>query len=113
VSFALIITYRKYNNPFIKSHIYKVIFTWFYSVIRKVNEKIEDEKLLKQLGARIRDLRKKAGYTSQETFAYEAGIPRSLYGTYEAGANITILNLKKIISFHKITFEQFFSEGFN
>lgn len=73
---------------------------------------LEDEKLLKQIGERIRSLRKKAGFTSQETFAYEAGIPRALYGTYEQGVNITVLNLKKILRFHKMTFEEFFSEGF-
>ena len=77
-----------------------------------MNDKLQEEELLKQLGERIRSLRKKAGYTSQETFAYEAAIPRALYGTYEQGANITILNLNKIIRFHKITFEDFFSEGF-
>jgi transcriptional regulator with XRE-family HTH domain len=78
-----------------------------------VNDILEDEKLLKQLGERIRTLRKKAGFSSQETFAYEAGIPRAQYGTYEKGVNITVLNLKKIIKFHKMTFEEFFSEGFD
>ena len=69
--------------------------------------------LYKALGNRIKELRKKAGYTSQETFAYDADIPRALYGKYEKGCNLTILSLSKIISFHNITLEEFFSDGFN
>lgn len=72
----------------------------------------EEEKLLRQMGKRIKDLRVKAKYTSQEAFAYDAGIPRAQYGRYEAGSNITLLSLSKIIKFHKITLSQFFSEGF-
>lgn len=65
------------------------------------------------MGDRIRDLRKKAGYTSQETFAYDAEIPRALYGKYEKGSNITIASLYRILQFHEITFEEFFSKGFD
>lgn len=106
---ASLCKYKKsiYKIPYISGNIYMGLFA-----NSCVNEKLEDEKLLKQLGERIRALRKKAGYSSQETFAYEAGIPRAQYGTYEKGVNITILNLKKIIAFHKLTFEEFFSEGF-
>ena len=73
----------------------------------------EEQKLHKKLGERIKDLRKKAGYTSQETFAYDAEIPRALYGRYEKGANITISSLYKILSFHKISLKDFFSKGFD
>jgi hypothetical protein len=72
----------------------------------------EEEKLLRQMGKRIKDLRVNAGYSSQESFAYDASIPRAQYGRYEAGTNITILSLNKILKFHKITLEVFFSEGF-
>jgi transcriptional regulator with XRE-family HTH domain len=72
----------------------------------------EEEKLLKLMGNRIRNLRLKAGYTSQEAFAYEAEIPRAQYGRYEAGTNITLLSLNKILKFHKLSLEAFFSEGF-
>jgi transcriptional regulator with XRE-family HTH domain len=73
----------------------------------------EEEKLLRLMGKRIRELRIAKGYTSQESFAYDANIPRAQYGRYEAGSNITILSLSKIIQFHKISLEEFFSEGFD
>lgn len=72
----------------------------------------EEEKLLRLIGKRIRELRIDKGYSSQESFAYDAYIPRAQYGRYEAGTNITILSLNKIIKFHKITLEEFFSQGF-
>lgn len=72
----------------------------------------EEEKLLRLIGKRIRELRINAGFNSQEAFAYEANIPRAQYGRYEAGTNITILSLSKIIKFHKISLEEFFSQGF-
>ena len=64
------------------------------------------------MGKRITALRKKAGYTSQETFAYDAEIPRALYGKYEKGSNITVSSLRRILKFHKITFSEFYSVGF-
>lgn len=73
----------------------------------------EQEKLYLKIGERIKELRKKAGYTSQETFAYDAEIPRALYGRYEKGANITINSLHKILKFHNISFKDFFSKGFD
>jgi transcriptional regulator with XRE-family HTH domain len=72
----------------------------------------EEEKLLRLIGKRIRELRIDKGYSSQESFAYDANIPRAQYGRYEAGTNITILSLNKIIKFHKMTIEEFFSQGF-
>ncbi len=72
----------------------------------------EEELLLTRLGDRIRDLRTKKGYTSQETFAYDAEIPRAQYGRYEKGVNITLTSLYKILKFHKLTLDEFFSEGF-
>ncbi|MDX2188599.1 MAG: helix-turn-helix transcriptional regulator [Bacteroidota bacterium] len=77
----------------------------------KVKE-IEKE-LLKKLGSRIKTLRVKAGYSSQETFSYECGIPRAQYARYEKGSNITFLSLQKIVSFHKMTWQEFFNEGFD
>ncbi len=73
----------------------------------------DEKKLYPKLGERIRELRKKAGYTSQETFAYDADIPRALYGRYEKGSNLTIYSLFRILKFHKISFEEFFSIGFD
>lgn len=74
----------------------------------------EDENLLlKLIGDRIKELRKEAGYTSQEIFAYDSEIPRALYGRFEKGTNMTVVSLYKIIRAHNITFEDFFSSGFD
>jgi len=52
--------------------------------------------LLKELGARIRDLRAKTGL-SQEKFAYKIDMDRSYYAGVENGKrNISIVNLQKI-----------------
>jgi len=73
----------------------------------------EDEKRLYALmGKRITELRKKAGYTSQEIFAYDADIPRALYGRYEKGVNLTIYSLYRILKQHNMSFNEFFKEGF-
>ena len=72
-----------------------------------------EEKLYKLIGKRILELRKQAGYTSQETFAYDAEIPRALYGRCEKGTNLTINSLYRILKYHNITFEKFFAEGFD
>lgn len=72
----------------------------------------DDEAYLKMLGKRIRDLRIKAGYSSHETFAYAFDFPRTQYGRYERGHNITYMNLIKIVQAFDMTLEEFFSEGF-
>ena len=72
----------------------------------------EEKKLYNNIGKRLEQLRKKAGYTSQETFSYDAEIPRALYGRYERGSNLTIFSLHKILKFHQMTFKEFFSKGF-
>lgn len=72
-----------------------------------------NKSLIIKLGDRIKAMRIKSGYTSQEIFSYECGIPRAQYARYEKGANITMLSLEKIITFHKITWSEFFSESFD
>lgn len=71
-----------------------------------------DLKLYLKLGKRITELRKKAGYSSQETFAYDANIPRALYGRYEKGTNLTLYSLHRILKHHNISFKAFFEIGF-
>jgi len=69
----------------------------------------KDEHLVK-LGSRIKSLREAAGYTSYEVFAFEKGISRSLYGSYEKGANITYLNLIKVSKALGVTLEELFKD---
>lgn len=60
------------------------------------------------LGERIRELRKKAGY-SQEGFADAAGVHRTYMGTLERGeANVSLSNLQKISKALGITLSELF-----
>lgn len=72
----------------------------------------EEQKLLAQLGQRIKELRQKQGFTNYEHFAYEHGISRTQYGKYETGENIKFLTLVKILNGLDISLADFFSEGF-
>ena len=67
---------------------------------------------LKEIGERLRYFRKKAGYTNSEYFAYEHNISRPQYGKYEAGANIQLNTLMKILKALNVSLEEFFT-GFN
>lgn len=56
----------------------------------------KDRKYLKLFGARVRSLRKAAGF-SQEDFALEIGLDRTYMGGVERGErNLALLNLRKI-----------------
>lgn len=70
-----------------------------------------EKEVLIRLGVRIKALRVNAGFHSQETFSYASGVPKAQYSRYEKGSNITMLSLQKILKFHKISWENFFSEG--
>ncbi|MEO8516628.1 MAG: helix-turn-helix transcriptional regulator [Flavobacterium sp.] len=72
----------------------------------------EDTIYLKKIGERLKYFRKKAGYTNSEYFAYENNISRPQYGKYEAGANIQLNTLIKILKAMNVTLEDFFT-GFN
>lgn len=57
---------------------------------------VADRKYLKAFGARVRALRKAAGF-SQEDFALEIGLDRTYMGGVERGErNLALLNLRKI-----------------
>lgn len=72
---------------------------------------LPDDKL-KQLGERLRELRKKAGYTSLEIFAYEHGFGKTQYGRYENGEDLRFSTLVRVINCFGIDLKEFFSEGF-
>lgn len=64
---------------------------------------------LKKIGERLKHFRKEAGYTNYEYFAYDHNISRPQYGKYEAGANIQVNTLIKILKAMNVTLEEFFS----
>lgn len=80
---------------------------------KKVAKKVkkQDPRIV-DIGARIISLRKKAGHTSAEKFAFEHEISRAQYSGYEKGADMRISSLLRILDAHGITMPEFFSEGF-
>lgn len=67
----------------------------------------------KQIGSRLRALRRAAGYTSNYDFAYDIDMIPSQYAAYERGKNMEIEQLLIILKGLKITLAEFFSEGFD
>ncbi len=55
------------------------------------------EKQLKLIGRALKELRIKNGWTSYETFAVENDIDRKQYWRMEAGTNITLKTLLKVL----------------
>jgi transcriptional regulator with XRE-family HTH domain len=75
---------------------------------------VKEDEVLKQLVERIAkklvELRKKKGYSSYESFAYDHEIPRMQYWRMEKGkTNVTLKSLVKILAIHKLTVEEFFA----
>ncbi len=68
----------------------------------------KQEKRIKKIGEKVRDLRKAKGYSSYETFAFDNDLPRVQYGRIEKGVNFRIATLMRILDIHKLTLEEFF-----
>lgn len=79
----------------------------------KKEKKLSDKQkaALDFIAKRLKEIRIKKGYTNYEYLAYELGMSRSLYGTYENGANITIVTLVRILEHLDVSLEEFFNEG--
>ena len=73
--------------------------------------KYSDEQI-QNLGKRLRSLRKAAGYSGSEKFAYKHDINRAQFAKYETGADMRVSTLMKIIKALDTTPADFFSEGF-
>jgi transcriptional regulator with XRE-family HTH domain len=69
--------------------------------------------VLKSIGKRMQDLRKKKGYKNYELFAYENELPRAQYGRYERGQDLKISSLLKVLNGFDITLQDFFKDGFD
>jgi transcriptional regulator with XRE-family HTH domain len=72
----------------------------------------KEEIFFNNISKRLVELRKKAGYSSQEAFADVIGISKGQYSRYERGGNFTMETFYKILKFYKLTAEEFFGEGF-
>lgn len=73
----------------------------------------EFDKIYKKIGARLRQVRKAAGYTSSYDFAYEIEMIPSQYAAYERGKNLEFETLLFILKGLNVTVAEFFSEGFD
>ena len=67
---------------------------------------------MKKVGNRMKELRTKRGHTSHETFAYENNINRAQYSRYERGEDLRLSTFIRVLQAFDMTFEEFFSEGF-
>ncbi|MFN0291957.1 helix-turn-helix domain-containing protein [Pedobacter helvus] len=68
----------------------------------------------KKIGLRLKQIRKRQGYTSHETFAYEIGFDRAQYGKYEAGSsNITLGTLIKLLNKLQTRLSDFFNDDYD
>jgi len=68
-----------------------------------------DPRILK-IAEGLKRLRKEAGYTSHETFAFENDLPRQHYWKVEKGSNITINTLLRILDIHDKEPSEFLKE---
>lgn len=68
---------------------------------------------LQKLGARIKSLRIKNGYSSYEQFAFDNDISRAQIGRYEQGKDIQYSTLIRVCNALGVTISEFFSEGFD
>ncbi|WP_024771774.1 hypothetical protein [Aquimarina macrocephali] len=73
-----------------------------------VNE-VHKEKI-ERIGAKLKALRLKAGYTSYETFAVDHGFSRRNYWALEKGTNFKIESLLLLLDVHKLTLAEFFQD---
>lgn len=74
---------------------------------------VKEEEILKQLveriGKKFEELRRKKGYKSYESFAFDHELPRMQYWRIENGrTNITLKTLVKLLVIHNMTVEAFF-----
>ena len=63
---------------------------------------------IKKVAQKIKQLRKEKGYTSFQSFAFEHELNRVQYWRVEAGENITLKTLLRILAIHNLSLEEFF-----
>lgn len=67
-----------------------------------------DQQVYEKIGKRIKELRVNAGYTAADKFAYENEIGRSQYAAWEAGQDMRISSLLRVLNAHSLSIEDFF-----
>jgi len=92
-----------------------IFFTLGMAKSKKVKPSESDfDIFLQKIGERMKQLRLKKGFSNYENFAYENNIGRSQYGKYEKGKDdLRMSSMYKVLNSLDVSFEQFFSEGFD
>ncbi|MFL5762939.1 MAG: helix-turn-helix domain-containing protein [Bacteroidia bacterium] len=80
---------------------------------KKAEPKKVKPKEVQALAKRIKHFRVKAGYTSQETFAYDNDYTLSYYSRIERGEDIRFMSLVRVAKALGVDLKEFFSEGFD
>jgi transcriptional regulator with XRE-family HTH domain len=79
---------------------------------KKINKPVksldENQSQYQKVANQLKQLRKKAGYSAAEKFAYEHEISRAQYARYEKGTDMRISTLLKIAAAHNMTLHEFF-----
>lgn len=65
---------------------------------------------LKEVGNRLKELRKEKGFKNYEHIAYELGMSRSQYWKYEQGGNIELATLLRVLNLLGVTLGEFFKD---
>lgn len=68
-------------------------------------------KEIQLLASRIKKLRKRKGYTSQETFAYDNGYTLSHYSRIERGEDLRFTSLVRVCKALGVNVKSFFGSG--
>lgn len=76
--------------------------------MEKIKKNNLDKRILK-MAAKLKQMRKEAGYRNYDVFAWDNDISRTSYHRMETGGNFTIETLLKILDIHKMSLEDFFS----
>lgn len=68
------------------------------------------EKNIKKIAEKVKQLRIDKGYSSYENFAYENDLSRVQYWRLERGTNFTINYLLRVLEIHKLSLSEFFND---
>jgi len=71
------------------------------------------DKQLKNLGNRIKQIRKAKGYSNYEKFAHQHDFNRSSYGRFESGEDIRFSSLLRVLDAFDMDIQEFFADGFD
>jgi transcriptional regulator with XRE-family HTH domain len=76
---------------------------------RKAIKLDDKQKEYKKIGKRLIQLRKAAGFRGSLRFALEIDMHPAQYARYEAGSDLKISSLMRVLSFHNLTLQEFFA----